>query len=196
MCTDDLGRIYGVQSREWKSPNRVYVDQLKKVYDNLNLGIDDRREIVSHWNPGELDQMALPPCHMFYQFGLRDTGFPRVESDDRGSYLDLMVYIRSNDMGLGMPFNIAGYAWLLHTMARITGNVPGELHYFAWNYHIYENHIGPLEEQLRRSPRMLPFLTISQIIRTLEDVDEIAIVDDFHLEAYNPHPPIKMKMAI
>ena len=197
----DLGRIYGVQAREWAMTHKLFsspcswtlrpIDQLAKVYKHLRAGVDDRREIVTHWNPGELEEMALPPCHLFYQFGLTN-----VAGDSTASALDLFVYIRSNDMGLGMPFNIAGYAWLLSVMSQITNKVPGTLHYFAWNYHIYVNHIEALVEQLEREPRKLPELSIDPMIRTLKDMDTWVTTDAFNVTGYDPHPAIKMKMAV
>ena len=186
---DDLGRVYGKQARNWLMPHRFgYVDQLRQVYSSLKLAEDDRRLIVTHWNPGELDQMALPPCHLLYQFGLRPL-------DDQ-SYLDLCFYIRSWDLGLGAPFNIAGYAWLLHVMARITGHTPGELTVFTWNYHVYEDHIPALQEQLTREPRPLPKLQANNHITQLEDLETWVVPEDFDLVGYDPHPAIRMKMAV
>lgn len=182
---DDLGPIYGHQGRFWRAPDGKTVDQLEKAYMDLSVGEDDRREIVMYWNPGELDKMALPPCHLMYQFGLR------------GETLDLFVYIRSNDMGLGMPFNIAGYAWKLHMMAKIANKQPGTLHYFAWNYHIYANHIEQLTLQLEREPRPLPTIVVNPDAGTLHHVDNwedpatLAWIAD-----YDPHPSIKMEMAV
>ena len=201
--TDDLGRIYGVQARDWIAPRmnhrlRDCVDQLRMVYEDLRQGIDNRREIVSHWNPGEMEYMALPPCHLLYQFGLRSISDRLLLSKlpkSAGRYLDMCVYVRSNDMGLGMPFNIAGYAWLLNVMARITGHLPGELTYFSWNYHIYVNHIEQLCDQLQRAPKISPILIINPEIRTLRDVEE-STIDDYFLHGYEHWPAIKMEMAV
>lgn len=179
---DDLGRIYGVQWRSWNNS----IDQLRCVYYDLTCGCDNRREIITAWNPSELSAMALPPCHLLMQFGLRSKNI-----------LDLSVYIRSNDVGLGMPFNIAGYAWLLHVMAQITGHKPGKLHYLCWNYHIYINHIKALKEQLMRWPRELPKLEISSDISCLEELEQITDTDSaFKLINYNPHAAISMPMAV
>ena len=186
--TDDIGRAYGVQWRQWRTNNSTTINQLKKVYDDLRQGKDNRREIVTAWNPAELDRMALPPCHMFMQFGIR-----RSEH-----LLDLSVYIRSNDIGLGMPFNIAQYAFLLTVMAQITGYKPGTLHYFAFNYHIYENHIKPLKEQVKRIPRDAPTIYINPDCDSLEflETTKLPIEKWVEIDNYNPHPYIKMEMAV
>lgn len=188
----DLGRIYGVQARDWLSPGNKPVDQLRQVHNKLQDNEDDRRLIVTHWNPGELHQMALPPCHLFYQFGLRNLEDPQHMRPT----LDLFVYIRSNDVGLGMPFNIAGYAWLLEVMSRLTNKNPGTLHYFAFNYHMYVNHKEALETQLQRTPKELPLFGMNPYIETMTDMDTHATVDDFYLIDYEPHPAIKMPMTV
>lgn len=176
---DDLGRIYGVQAREWGGQ----IDQFAQVYTQLREGKDNRRLIVTHWNPSELNQMSLPPCHLLYQFG------------KRGEFLDLFVYIRSNDVGLGMPFNIAGYAWLLSVMAKITKHQPGTLHYFAFNYHIYLNHLDPLRQLLRRGDYPLPRLWISPHIDSLNALEN-ATLDSFDIHGYTHHPAVNMSMAV
>lgn len=189
---DNLGRIYGVQSRHWESWYDYSfcgeIDQLQEVYNDLNKGVDNRREIVSHWNPGEMDQMALPPCHVMYQFGLRE----------QGSTLDLALYVRSNDIGLGMPFNVAQYAWLLHLMSVITGHKPGRLLYFAFNYHIYVNHVEALQEQLKREPKKPPQLVIHPRCSNLKFLEEtpLPIEQWSWVENYEPWPAIKMEMAV
>lgn len=214
----DLNRIYGVQARQWLKPvcgitswaseamfgenlidldnSKYYVndcqgivyekiDQLKMLVDNLTKGIDDRRAIVTHWNPGELDQMALPPCHLLYQFGIA------------GNKLNMSMYQRSADIGLGVPFNIAGYAWLLSVIARITGLKAGTFTHFLHDVHIYENHIEGMEKMLTREDRKLPTLLIHQDIQTLSDLENYADPsDDFAVQGYNPHPAIKLKMAV
>jgi thymidylate synthase len=180
---DDLGRIYGVQARQWAGTSGP-ADQLRAVYDDLRHGIDNRREIVTHWNPGEINQMALPPCHMFYQFGIQ------------GDRLNLSMYQRSCDVPLGIPFNIAGYAWLLSVMARITGHQPGEFTHFMHDIHIYENQIGLMYEQLNRNPLPLPALWINPKIATLEDLETWVTPDDFRLEGYEHHPAIAFPFAV
>jgi thymidylate synthase len=181
---DDLGRIYGVQARSWEIDKTWNLDQLRMVYDDLRKGKDNRREIVTHWNPGELDKMALPPCHMFYQFGIQ------------GDRLNLSMYQRSCDVPLGIPFNIAGYAWLLSVMAHITGLRAGEFTHFMHDIHIYENQIDLMYEQVVRKPLPLPTLRITEKIKTLEDLETWVTVDDFELVGYQHHPPIKFPFAV
>ena len=192
----DLGRIYGRQAREYlypyentdpESPDlwRVgAVDQLKMVYDDLCQGIDNRREIVTHWNPGELDQMALPPCHMFYQFNLH------------GGTLNLLMYQRSCDVPLGIPFNIAGYAWLLAVMAQVTGHKAGVFTHMMGDIHIYENQIEFARIQAIRQPLSLPVLEIDEGIKTLEDLETWVTPDHFELVGYEHHPHIAYPFAV
>jgi len=177
--TDDLGRIYGTQARDWDG-----IDQLKNVYNDLKQGIDNRREIVTHWNPGEMDAMALPPCHMFYQFGIQ------------GDKLNLSMYQRSCDVPLGIPFNIAGYAWLLSVMAHITGLKVGEFTHFMHDIHIYENQIEDMKVQIEREPFKLPRLWINPHIETLEDLETWVTSNDFRLLDYNHHEHIKYAFAV
>lgn len=184
---DDLGRIYGVQARKWYSAGSFpvpHIDQLKNVYNDLSQGIDNRREIVTHWNPGELNEMALPPCHLLYQFGIQ------------GDRLNLSLYQRSCDVPLGIPFNIAGYAWLLSVMAQITGHLPGELTHFMHDIHIYENQIANMHEQIKRNPYPLPILRINNKITALEDLETWVTPDDFELIGYAHHPHISYPFAV
>lgn len=191
--TDDLGLIYGYQWRNWKKIDTFikdlsHVDQLKNVYIDLKNNIDNRREIVTAWNPGELHKMALPPCHMTMQFGLRENN----------SVLDLFLYVRSNDIGLGMPFNVAQYSWLLHLMAKITGHMPGKLLYYAFNYHIYENHIESLMTQLSRDCKQSPIIEINEIVDSFDFLENTNLpIDQWtFIHNYEPHPLIKMIMAV
>lgn len=181
---DDLGRIYGVQARHWRASSGPDVDQLQQVVDKLMAGVDDRRLIVSHWNPGELDQMALPPCHLMYQFGIE------------GNVLHLSMYQRSCDVPLGVPFNITGYAWLLSVIAHVTGYEAGVLTHFMHDIHVYENQIELLHEQLAREPRSLPKLVIDPEIETFQDLEDWADARAFVLEGYNPHGPIKYPFTV
>jgi len=186
---DDLGRVYGVQARDYRGLNAygdpsMRVDQLRMVYDDLKQGIDNRREIVTHWNPGEMDQMALPPCHLLYQFGIQ------------GKELHLSMYQRSCDMGLGVPFNIVGYSWLLCVMAKITGLHAGTFNHFLHDVHIYENHLEGVHEMLNRKPLPLPTFYMNPDIKTLEDLETWVTVEDFELINYECHPPISMEMAV
>jgi thymidylate synthase len=190
---DDLGRIYGAQWRDWRPPcgTRGTIDQLDRIYHDLSLGRDNRREIVTAWNPGELDQMALPPCHAFMQFGLMPNN-----KDETAQDLDLFVYLRSSDIGLGLPFNIAQYAFLLHLMAEITNNVANRLHVFCWNLHAYINHVDGLREQLTRSPLFLPTLQWNDPPKSLGDVESWIDTSHVDLINYQAYPTIKLPMAV
>ena len=181
---DDLGRIYGAQSRGWLREGKNSIDQLANVVYDLSRGIDNRREIVTHWNPGELNQMALPPCHLLYQFGIQ------------GDKLCLSMYQRSCDVPLGVPFNIAGYAWLLHVIAQITGLQPGIFTHFLHDIHIYENQVDDMQTQLEREPHKLPTLQINPDIKTLNDLETWVTPDDFKLVDYEYHPAIKYAFAV
>ena len=190
---DDLGRIYGAQARNWLMPvwndeaqveEVQYIDQLRKVVDDLSQRIDNRREIVTHWNPGELSRMALPPCHLLYQFGIQ------------GEYLNLSMYQRSCDVPLGIPFNIAGYSWLLAVIAHITGLKPGVFTHFMHDIHIYENQIELMKEQITREPFRLPGLAINQNILTLNDLETWVTPDDFQLVEYKHHEHIVYPFAV
>ena len=182
---DDLGRIYGVQARRWRNGAiNPPIDQLRMVYEDLKAGIDNRREIVTHWNPGEMNMMALPPCHMFYQFGIQ------------GDKLNLSMYQRSCDVPLGIPFNIAGYAWLLSVMARITGLKVGEFTHFMHDIHIYDNQIDDMRVQVNRDPYKLPRLWINADIKTLEDLETWVTPNDFRLLDYQHHAHIKYAFAV
>lgn len=177
---DDLGRIYGVQARDWEAPNGNHVDQLKNVVDKLTQGIDDRRLIVNHWNPGELDKMSLPPCHMTYIFGLN------------GDKIDLCMLQRSCDLPLGIPFNIASYALLLHLIARITNKKVGVFTHFMWNIHVYEDQIELLKTQMARDPKPNECkLILSDNIKTLADIDSWVTPSDMQIINYSHHPFIK-----
>jgi thymidylate synthase len=192
---DDLQRIYGYRWRTWENILvkdgkyiHTHTDQLKDVYTKLLNNIDDRRLIVEGWHPAELDMQALPVCHKSLQFSLRKNK----------TILDLFIYVRSNDVGLGMPFNVAQYAWLLHLMAKITNHIPGKLLYFAMNYHIYTNHIEPLKEQLTRKWKETPLLILDDCVTDLNflETTELPIDSWSHIENYDPWPNIKMEMAV
>jgi thymidylate synthase len=175
-----LGRIYGVQARSWNGE----IDQLKVVVDKLLAGNSDRRMIVSHWNPSELDSMALPPCHLLYQFNVI------------GDKLNLTMYQRSADVPLGVPFNIAGYSWLLSVISKITGLTAGTLTHFLNDCHIYENQLELVKTQVERDPLSLPELVISDNVDSLEYLETNAVVDDFTLTGYNHHPHIKYPFTV
>ncbi|END6302101.1 thymidylate synthase [Escherichia phage vB_EcoM_ASO78A] len=183
----ELGPIYGKQWRDFGG-----VDQIIEVIDRIKKLPNDRRQIVSAWNPAELKQMALPPCHMFYQFNVRN------------GYLDLQWYQRSVDVFLGLPFNIASYAALVHIVAKMCNLIPGDLIFSGGNTHIYMNHVEQCKEILRREPMDLCELqlkfpdefdewdTESQVFW----LSQFAKPHNFVLNNYESHPPIKGKMAV
>src|SRR3989344_1153627 len=181
----DLGRVYGVQWRNWKRPDGTSVDQLREVIEKIKTNPYDRRLIVSAWNPGELDQMALPRCHMMFQFFVAD------------GKLSLHMYQRSCDMFLGVPFNIASYALLLHIAARLTNLEPDELIITLGDAHIVHNHFDAVKEQIAREPFALPTLWLNPDVKSLEDLDISKIKEPndiynlFKLENYQFHPAIK-----
>lgn len=190
--TDDLGRVYGVQWREWMSTEYggpLYVDQLKEAVHAVINNPTSRRIIVNAWNPGELDMMALPPCHMLFQLTVD------VQNDE----LSMCMYQRSCDMFLGVPFNIASYALLLHIIAEATGYTPRFLTMFLADAHIYENHIEQVREQLTREPLPMPTLALPIAdplhnwgMQYIESVgpESISLLD------YKHHPAIKGAMAV
>src|SRR3989344_533024 len=176
----DLGRVYGVQWRKWKSPEGKEIDQLANAIRMIKEDPTSRRIIVSAWNPGELDKMALPPCHAFFQFFVAD------------GKLSLQMYQRSCDMFLGVPFNIASYSLLLHMMAQVTGLKAGDFVHVLGDAHIYNNHFGQVKEQLSRNPLSLPKLWLNPAIKNIDDFK----MEDIKLEDYQFHPPIKAEMAV
>jgi len=176
----DLGRIYGVQWRNWQGPNGKVVDQLAEVIEKIKKTPGDRRLIVSAWNPGELDQMALPPCHMFFQFFVAD------------GKLSLHMTQRSCDMFLGVPFNIASYALLLHMIAQVTELEPHECVLTLNDAHIYHEHFDAVKEQLTREPMKLPTLWLNKGVL---DIDSFTM-NDIKLENYEHHPSIKATMIV
>jgi thymidylate synthase len=176
----DLGRIYGVQWRSWQSPDGKTVDQLKEIIERIKTNPHDRRLLVSAWNPGELDQMALPPCHIMFQFF--------VNNDE----LSLQMYQRSNDLFLGVPFNIASYSLLLSMVAQVTNLKPKEFIHVMGDTHIYLNHLEQVKTQLKRKPYKLPKLWLNPKIKNIDDFT----MDDIKLLNYKYHPPIKAPMAV
>ncbi|XP_041103791.1 thymidylate synthase-like [Polyodon spathula] len=184
----DLGPVYGFQWRhfgaEYKDMNSDYTqqgeDQLQKVIDTIKTNPEDRRIIMCAWNPKDLPQMALPPCHALCQFYVCN------------GELSCQLYQRSGDMGLGVPFNIASYALLTYMIAHITELKPGDFVHTLGDAHIYVNHIEPLKIQLQREPRPFPKL---KILRKVNSIDDFK-AEDFEIIEYNPHPAIKMQMAV
>ncbi|MFZ9855856.1 MAG: thymidylate synthase [Limisphaerales bacterium] len=178
--TGDLGRVYGAQWTDWRSSDGRSIHQLRDVVSQIRSNPDSRRLIVSAWNPGELHQMALPPCHAFFQFYV---------SEGR---LSCQLYQRSADLFLGVPFNIASYALLTLMVAQVTGLRPGEFIHTLGDAHIYSNHVDQVRTQLAREPRPLPRLQLNPERRELEEF----VYEDFQLLGYDPHPPIKAPVAV
>lgn len=193
----DLGRVYGVQWRHWQkyverkdmgdahlggtrvAADRVEVDQVQQLIDGIKKDPSGRRHIISAWNPAELDQMALPPCHVLSQFDVTD------------GKLSCQLYQRSCDMFLGVPFNIASYSLLTHIIARECDLEVGDFIWTGGDVHIYNNHFDAVKEQLSREEMPLPKLVIHPDKKL-----GTYTVDDFCLDGYDPHPPIKAEMAV
>lgn len=178
----DLGRVYGVQWRHWLTPQGTEVDQLGTIVGRIKTNPTDRRLVVSAWNPGELEQMALPPCHMLFQF------FPNTKDKT----LSLHMVQRSCDMFLGVPFNIASYALLLSMVAQVTGYTPHECILTLNDAHIYHDHFDAVTEQLSREPLPLPTLWLNPEVKDMNGFT----MDDIRLENYQSHPAIKARMAV
>lgn len=181
-----LGRIYGVQWRDWshKGGSESF-DQIETLLEQIHTNPTSRRLLVSAWRPDELDQMALPPCHYAFQ----------VIIEQETKTMHLLWNQRSCDLFLGVPFNIASYATLLHILARITGYNVGILTGFLADVHIYENHMDQCFEQLSRDPKTLPELVICSTVREESSLESIR-PDDILLNNYNPWPAIKAEMAV
>lgn len=175
----DLGPVYGYQWRFWPGPNGP-VDQLRDVLEGIRRNPDGRRHIVSAWNPGYIDQMALPPCHAFFQFYVAD------------GKLSCQLYQRSADIFLGVPFNIASYALLIHMMAQDLGLGVGDFVHTLGDAHIYSNHMDQVQLQLSREPRALPTLKLNPSVKSLFDFR----YEDVELVGYDPHPHIPAPVAV
>ena len=173
----NLGPIYGAQWRNW---DNLGIDQLKKLVEDIKNTPDSRRLIVSAWNPTQLDEMALPPCHMMYQCYVQD------------GKLSLMMYQRSGDMFLGVPFNIASYALLTMMLAQVCGLEVGEYIHVLGDAHIYKNHFRQVKEQLSREPYPLPKMVLNPAVREIDGFT----LKDFTLEGYQYHPSIKGKVSV
>lgn len=176
----DLGRVYGAQWTDWIAPDGRHINQLKEVIEQIKKTPDSRRLIVCAWNPGELNQMALPPCHAFFQFFVND------------GELSCQLYQRSADTFLGVPFNIASYALLTMMIAQVCGLKVGEFIHTFGDLHIYSNHLEQVNEQLSREPRALPTMKLNPEVKNIEDFK----FEDFTLEGYDPHPAIKAPIAV
>lgn len=177
----DLGRVYGAQWRDWRAPDGRHVDQIANLVDGLKKNPFGRRHIVCAWNPGELDQMALPPCHALFQFNVDSSGG-----------LSCQLYQRSADLFLGVPFNIASYAMLTMMVAQVCGYKPKEFVHTFGDLHIYKNHLEQVKLQLSRTPRALPKMKLNPERKNLEDF----VYEDFELVCYDPYPAIKAPIAV
>lgn len=182
--TGDLGRVYGAQWRSWRGADGQTVDQIAALIAGLKRDPYSRRHIVTAWNPAEIDQMALPPCHCLFQFFVS----PSPEGPSR---LSCQLYQRSADIFLGVPFNIASYALLTHMVSEICGFVPGEFVHTFGDVHLYSNHVTQAQMQLQREPRPSPRL----LLAARERLEDFA-VGDARLEGYDPHPAIKAPVAV
>ncbi|MEU3846240.1 thymidylate synthase [Micrococcus terreus] len=176
----ELGPVYGVQWRSWPTPDGGQIDQIARVVESLKTSPDSRRHIVTAWNPAEVDQMALPPCHAMFQFYVAD------------GKLSCQLYQRSADLFLGVPFNIASYALLTLMVAQQTGLEPGEFVWTGGDCHIYSNHEDQVREQLSREPYPYPQLVLP---RTPQDIFSYEL-EDFELVDYQHHPTIKAPIAV
>ena len=179
-ATGDLGPIYGKQWRSWASPDGRSIDQIAEVVETLKTRPDSRRMIVTAWNPADIPDMALAPCHCLFQFYVAD------------GRLSCQLYQRSADVFLGVPFNIASYALLTMMMAQVTGFQPGEFIHTFGDAHLYLNHLEQADLQLARTPRPLPRMEIDPAVRSIFDFK----FEDFALSGYDPHPHIKAEVAV
>lgn len=176
----DLGPVYGAQWRSWPTGQGETIDQISQLVEGIRSNPDSRRLIVTAWNPAELDQQALPPCHCLFQFYVAE------------GRLSCQLYQRSADIFLGVPFNIASYALLTMMIAQVTGLKPGEFIHTLGDAHLYLNHLEQARLQLSRSPKALPTMTLNPEVRSVFDF----VYDDFSLTGYEPHPHIKAKVAV
>ncbi len=176
----NLGPVYGKQWRSWATVDGRVVDQISEVVEQIKKNPDSRRLIVSAWNVGELDQMALAPCHAFFQFYVAD------------GKLSCQLYQRSADIFLGVPFNIASYALLTLMVAQVCGLQPGDFVHTFGDAHLYSNHLEQTREQLSREPRPLPTMRINPNVKNIFDFK----FEDFTLDGYDPHPAIRAPIAV
>ncbi|MDR3317078.1 MAG: thymidylate synthase [Puniceicoccales bacterium] len=177
----ELGPVYGKQWRRWQTVDGREVDQIAQLIQNLKANPFSRRHLISAWNVGEIGQMALPPCHCFFQFHVSSSGDLRCQ-----------LYQRSADMFLGVPFNVASYSLITHMVAHICGLRAKEFIHTLGDYHIYNSHLEQVREQLDREPRNLPSL---KIVQNRQDIDDFCF-DDFELSGYNPHGAIAARVAV
>jgi len=176
----DLGRVYGAQWRDWHGANGVRVDQIENVIAQIKSNPFSRRLIVSAWNPAEIETMALPPCHVLFQFYVQN------------GKLSCQLYQRSADLFLGVPFNIASYSLLTMMMAQVCNLSPGDFVHTFGDLHLYLNHLEQAREQLTREVRSLPRMKVNPAVKNIHDFT----FEDFELLDYNPHPSIKAPIAV
>jgi thymidylate synthase len=176
----ELGPVYGYQWRSWPTSDGRHIDQISDVIDRIQRTPDSRRLIVSAWNVGEVDRMALPPCHLLFQFYVAD------------GKLSCQMYQRSADVFLGVPFNIASYALLTLMVAQVTNLAPGDFVHTFGDAHLYNNHLEQAQLQLQRQPRELPQMWLNPAIKSIFDFR----YEDFRLENYQPHPHIPAPVAV
>jgi len=176
----NLGRVYGAQWRDWRGETGVRVDQIDNLIAQIKRNPDSRRLIVSAWNPAEIERMALPPCHVLFQFYVQD------------GELSCQLYQRSADLFLGVPFNIASYALLTMMIAQVVDLTPGDFVHTFGDLHLYNNHLEQAREQLTREYRPLPRMKLNPAIKNIRDFK----FEDFELVNYDPHPSIKAPIAV
>ena len=176
----NLGRVYGAQWRDWHGANGVRVDQIDTLIAQIKKNPNSRRLIVSAWNPAEIERMALPPCHVLFQFYVQD------------DELSCQLYQRSADLFLGVPFNIASYALLTMMVAQVVDLTPGDFVHTFGDLHLYNNHLEQAREQLARECRQLPRMKLNLAVKNIHEFK----FEDFELVDYNPHPSIKAPIAV
>ena len=176
----NLGRVYGAQWCDWRTPDGRSINQIDQVIEQIRRNPDSRRLIVSAWNPGEIETMKLPPCHLLFQFYVHQ------------GVLSCQLYQRSADLFLGVPFNIASYALLTLMVAQVCGLQPGDFVHTFGDLHLYSNHMEQVKEQLSREPRALPTMTLNPAVKNIHDFK----YEDFTLGGYDPHPAIKAPVAV
>jgi len=176
----NLGRVYGAQWRDWRGENGVRVDQIDNVISQIKKNPESRRLIVNSWNAAEIDKMALPPCHVLFQFYVQD------------GELSCQLYQRSADLFLGVPFNVASYSLLTLMVAQVVDLRPGDFVHTFGDLHLYQNHLEQAREQLTRNCRSLPRMKLNPAIKSIRDFK----FEDFELVGYDPHPSIKAPIAV
>jgi thymidylate synthase len=199
----NLGRIYGAQWTDWRTADGRSINQIDEVIAQIKTNPDSRRHIVTAWNPGEIETMALPPCHCLFQFYVSDppsppataqgtAGHVEAQSAKTGGELSCQLYQRSADIFLGVPFNIASYALLTRMVAQVCGLKPGEFVHTFGDLHLYQNHVEQAKLQLSRAPRPLPQMKLNPAVKRIDEFK----FEDFELIGYDPHPAIRAPIAV